>query len=65
LCAYHRILPPHRPGPATEARLSEVPLAGTATAVRLGRYLDVEITLVHGGRMVMRGAGPVISCSEG
>lgn len=26
-----------------------------ATAVRLGRYLDVEITLVHGRGMVMPG----------
>jgi len=26
-----------------------------AAAVRLGRYLDVEITLVHGGWMVMPG----------
>jgi hypothetical protein len=28
-----------------------------ATAVRLGRYLDVEITLVHEAGMVMPGLG--------
>ncbi|CAK7280143.1 hypothetical protein SGPA1_10921 [Streptomyces misionensis JCM 4497] len=35
-----------------------------ATAVRLGRYLDVEITLVHRCRMVMpgRGADPCPPC---
>ncbi|MEV6537053.1 hypothetical protein AB0M86_47185, partial [Streptomyces sp. NPDC051639] len=32
-----------------------------AAAVRLGRYLDVEITLVHGGGLVMRGL-PVVRC---
>ncbi|AWW37077.1 hypothetical protein DN051_10895 [Streptomyces cadmiisoli] len=32
-------------------------LTEMATAVRLGRYLDVEITLVHEGWMVMPGPG--------
>src|SRR5690606_34203888 len=64
MCAYHHtapargwrgVAPPRRLDRSAKVRLSEVILTAAAGAVLLGRYLDVEITLVHRGRMVMRG----------
>lgn len=65
MCAYYRAAPHSRRAPCGAAcdfspiRWGQDYLGNpcrAATAVRLGRYLDVEITLVHRGRTVMPGS---------
>ncbi|GAA4802925.1 hypothetical protein GCM10023220_35080 [Streptomyces ziwulingensis] len=70
MCAFHRVLPPRHPGRSAKvgAKLGN-PYRRTrnrsrkrrTAAVRLGRYLDVEITLVHEGGPVM--PGPRVACA--